>query len=258
MKSAGALGRGPYLPAMPEMMLWAVMAVLFVGTFVRTAFGFGEALIAVPLLALIMPVELAAPIAVLVSITVACVVLVTDWRHVEFRSALHLVGFTLLGIPLGLLLLLHVPEAIVKALLGTMIASFSCYCLFSKKRARLKNNRLAWVFGTCAGVLGGAYGVNGPPIVVYGALRQWPPERFRATMQGYFLPTSIGILIGYWSAGLWVPAVTHYFLIALPVIAVAIFAGKIAGRRLNGPKFFVFVHSGLILAGTSLLLQAFF
>lgn len=243
---------------MGEGIFWVVLAVLFLGTFVRTALGFGEALIAVPLLALLMPVELAAPIAVLVSITVACVMLIWDWRHVEFRSALHLVGFTLLGIPFGLLLLLHVPEPVVKALLGTVIALFSFYCLFNKKKSRLESNRFAWTFGLCAGVLGGAYGVNGPPIVVYGALRQWPPQRFRATMQGYFLPTSIGILIGYWSAGLWVPAVTNYFLLALPVVALAIFAGRRAANRLDGPKFFVWVHSGLIVAGVSLLLQAFF
>ena len=48
-----------------------VLAVLFLATFVRSAFGFGEALIAVPLLALIMPVEVAAPVAVLISVTVA-------------------------------------------------------------------------------------------------------------------------------------------------------------------------------------------
>ena len=242
---------------MGETMIWAVQAVLFLGTFVRTAFGFGEALIAVPLLALMMPAEIAAPIAVLVSITVACVMLVSDWKHVEFRSALHLVIFTLLGIPLGLLLLVHVPEQVVKSVLGCVIAGFSVYCLFSKKKARLANNRFAWMFGACAGVLGGAYGVNGPPIVVYGALRQWPPERFRATLQGYFLPTSIGILIGYWSAGLWVPAVTQHFLMALPAVALAIFAGRIAGRRLSGPRFFSYVHAGLILVGITLVVQAF-
>jgi uncharacterized membrane protein YfcA len=48
-----------------------VVAVFFVATLVRSAFGFGEALIAVPLLAFVLPVGIAAPVAVLVSITVA-------------------------------------------------------------------------------------------------------------------------------------------------------------------------------------------
>ena len=71
-----------------------------------------------PLLALLMPVEVAAPLAVLVSITVAVVIVVEDWEKVHFRSAWRLVLSTLLGIPLGLLLLTRVPGPAVKAILA--------------------------------------------------------------------------------------------------------------------------------------------
>ena len=53
-----------------------VLVVVFIATFIRSAFGFGEALIAVPLLALVVPVEVAAPLAVLLSVVVAAVVMV--------------------------------------------------------------------------------------------------------------------------------------------------------------------------------------
>jgi hypothetical protein len=36
-----------------------VLAIIFVATLIRSAFGFGEALVAVPLLALLMPIEVA-------------------------------------------------------------------------------------------------------------------------------------------------------------------------------------------------------
>ena len=58
-----------------------VLAVVFVATLVRSAFGFGEALVAVPLLALLIPVEVAVPLAVLVSVTVAAVIVAQDWRQ---------------------------------------------------------------------------------------------------------------------------------------------------------------------------------
>ena len=74
-----------------------VVAVFFCATLIRSALGFGEALVAVPLIAFVLPVEIAAPVAVLVSITVAAVVLAQDWRHVNVRSAMWLVGFTLPG-----------------------------------------------------------------------------------------------------------------------------------------------------------------
>jgi uncharacterized protein len=40
-----------------------VLAVIFLATLIRSAFGFGEALVAVPLLALVISVQVAAPLA---------------------------------------------------------------------------------------------------------------------------------------------------------------------------------------------------
>ena len=96
-----------------EPAVIAIPAVLFVATVIRSAFGFGEALIAVPLLALVVPVEVAAPVAVLASITVALIAVAQDWRKIHFKSAGWLVLSTMAGIPLGLLMLRTVPEAVV-------------------------------------------------------------------------------------------------------------------------------------------------
>src|SRR4051812_13845962 len=99
------------------LIAW-VLAVIFLATLIPSAFGFGEALVAVPLLALLIPVEVAAPLAVLVSITVAVVIVAEDWHRIHFRSAWRLVLSTLFGIPLGLLLLTAVEGAVVKAVLA--------------------------------------------------------------------------------------------------------------------------------------------
>ena len=67
------------------------------------------------------------------SITVATVVVIQDWRNVHVRSAGWLVLPTLFGIPLGLLLLKTVPESIVKAILGGFIVAFALYLLTRPK-----------------------------------------------------------------------------------------------------------------------------
>src|SRR5438105_3911443 len=134
-----------------------VLAVLFLATLIRSAFGFGEALVAVPLLALLIPVKVAAPLAVLVSITVAGLVLLQDWREVHAGSAGRLVLSTLFGAPFGLLLLTTVAEPVVKAALAVVIIAFSAYRLVGRSRLVLEDDRLAWMFGFAAGVLGGAY-----------------------------------------------------------------------------------------------------
>jgi uncharacterized membrane protein YfcA len=239
-----------------DSLAFVVVVVFFFATLLRSALGFGEALIAVPLLAFVLPVKVAAPIAVLVSITVAAVVVAQDWRHVHVRSAARLVLSTLVGIPFGLLLLRSVPEAIVKGVLGVLVAAFAVSAVRSRGSFELTDDRLAWLFGVSAGVLGGAYGMNGPPLVVYGALRRWSPEHFRATLQGYFLPASVIGMIGYWAAGLWTPTVSRYYLLSLPTALLAIALGRVINRRLDARRFLVYVHAGLIVSGAGLVLQA--
>jgi uncharacterized membrane protein YfcA len=191
-----------------------------------------------------------------VSITVAVVIVFQDWHKIHVQSAWWLVISTLFGIPLGLWLLTAVPETVVKTILAIVIIGFSMYCLLSRYPFQLKNDRCAWMFGFAAGVLGGAYGMNGPPLVIYGSLRHWSPEHFRATLQGYFLPASLLGMFGYWMASLWTPAVTRYYLWSLPVAVAAIILGRAVNRRMKGQSFLRYVHVGLLVVGTVLLIQA--
>lgn len=239
-----------------------VLLVVFIATLIRSTFGFGEALIAVPLLALTIPIHVAAPLAVLLSITIAAVVVAQDWRKIHMRSTGWLLAPTLIGIPLGVLLLTAGHQNVVKAALAIVIMAFSGYSLVSARLGArppaLESDSRPWLLGCgfLAGVLGGAYGMNGPPLVLYGAMRRWSPQHFRATLQGYFLPASIVAMFGYWLAGLWVPAVTHYFLLSLVVALPAIFLGRALNHRLRGDAFLQIVHVGLICVGLVLLQQA--
>jgi len=235
-----------------------VLAVVFLATLIRSAFGFGEALFAVPLLALFIPLKVAAPLAVLVSITIAAVVVAQDWRKIHLRSTGWLVGATLAGIPVGLLLLTSSHQQAVKIALAVFIMVFAAYSLVGSKPPELKRDSKAWLLGCgfVAGIFGGAYGMNGPPLVIYGAMRRWSAQHFRATLQGYFLPASIIGMGGYWLAGLWVPAVTHYFLLCLPVILPAVWLGRVINHRLHGEAFLKYVYAGLAVIGLVLLAQS--
>lgn len=235
-----------------------VLIVMFVATLFRSAFGFGEALIAVPLLALFIPLKVAAPLAVLVSITIAAVVVAQDWRKIHMRSTGWLVGSTLFGIPVGLLLLSSSHQKAVKIALGIFIVAFSVYSLLGRRPPELKTDSKAWLLGCgfAAGVIGGAYGMNGPPLVIYGAMRRWSAQHFRATLQAYFLPASVIGMFGYWLAGLWVPAVTHYYLLCLPVLLPAVLLGRVVNHRLHGDAFLKYVYVGLAGIGVVLLAES--
>jgi len=234
-----------------------IIAVIFVATFVRSAFGFGEALVAVPLLALYLPLKVAAPLAVLISITIAAVVVAQDWRKIHFRSTGWLFGSTLFGIPFGLLLLTSSHQRAVRVGLAGVILAFCLYSLIGRKPPELKQDSAPWLLGCgfCAGVLGGAYGMNGPPLVIYGAMRRWSAQHFRATLQGYFLPASLVGMASFWAGGLWTRTVNHYYLLCLPVLLPAIWLGRIVNHRLHGDGFLRYVYLGLMAIAVLLLFQ---
>jgi uncharacterized membrane protein YfcA len=240
-----------------QVVTFDVLLVVFLATLIRSAFGFGEALIAVPLLTLFIPLRVAAPLAVLLSITVAAIVVAQDWREIHVRSAGWLVSSTLFGIPVGLMLLTSTHQQAVKFALAILIVAFSTYSLVGRRPPELHSDNRAWLLGCgfCAGVLGGAYGMNAPPLVMYGAMRRWSAQHFRATLQAYFLPASTLGMAGYWTAGLWTPRVTHYYLISLPVALAAVLLGRVINRRFRGDRFLKYVYLGLIATGALLFLQ---
>ncbi len=243
----------------PDDLLLYVLGVIFVATLIRSALGFGEALVAVPLLALRIPLRTAAPLAVMVSVTIAALIIVQDWKKVHFRSAGWLLIPTLFGIPLGLWLLLSPHQQLVKLLLAALIICFAVYFLSRTHLPELKHDSKPWLLscGFLAGILGGAYGMNGPPLAVYGALRRWSPQHFRATLQGYFLPASLIGLAGYFWQGLWNQQLLHYYEWSLPVTLPAILLGRGVNHRLPLENFRKYVFAGLIVIALLLALQTF-
>ena len=241
-----------------ELITFYILAIVFIASLVRSTFGFGESLIAVPLLILFMPIEIAVPLSVLISIFIAAIIVVQDRKEIHFESAKWLIIFAALGIPIGLYLLIYGNENVTKALLGLLIILYAAYSLISKNTFKLKIDNKIWLFacGFLSGILGGAYGLNGPPLVIYGNLRGWTAKNFRATLQAYFLPASIIGMFGYWYKDLWDWKVTYYFLISIPVIVPAIFLGRYFNNQLKDSTFLKYIYVGLIFVGALLLSQS--
>jgi len=233
-----------------------ILLIVFLATLVRATFGFGDALIGMPLLALVTSLRVATPLMAFVGPTIAIVLLARDWRRIDWKSAVGLILSTLAGIPFGIFLLKRVDENVVNLVLAAVIIVFSLYSLIKPGLLKLTSARPAALFGFLAGILGAAYNTNGPPVIIYGALRGWKPESFRATLQGYFLPTGGAILIGQGLAGMWTRTVVTTYLYALPLIGLGIVAGLALGRRIPANKFNRFIYGMLLVLGIVLLIKS--
>ncbi len=239
------------------MTIVFILIISFFASLVRSTLGFGEALIAVPFFLLFLPVDVAVPLAVMLSIVIALVVVIQDHKKIHFHSAKWLIFYAILGLPLGILILTYANETIVKTGLGLLIILYSLYSLYFSKNKALKEDNKFWLFvcGFLSGVFGGAYGLNGPPLVVYGNLRQWSAKHFRATLQAYFLPVSLLSVAGYYAKGLITTEVNIYFLYSLITTIPAIFLGRYLNHKLKDGTFFKYVYWGLMLISLVLIVS---
>ena len=237
----------------------AVAGIIFVAAFVRSALGFGDAVVAMPLLAMVIGLKTATPLVAFMGPTISIIILARSWRGGDMKSAARLIVASLLGIPLGIYGLARLPEEPLKIALGILILLYGVFGL-ARPGARIRNEKawLPWLVGWTAGVLGGAYNTNGPPVVAYGMLRGWPPERFRATLQGYFLPTGLAILAGHGIAGMWTGEVFRFYLYSLPAIVIGVVLGGLVNRKLTHDLFAKLVYGFLTAMGAVLLVRTLF
>jgi uncharacterized membrane protein YfcA len=225
------------------------LMVVFISTLARSAFGFGNALIAMPLLILLLEVKTAAPLVALIGVLTALLMLLKDWRQLEIRDAVYLLLASLAGIPVGLFLLIALPENTIKWVLGLMLLGFGAFNLAGVKLPKLERAWLALPFGFISGILGGVYNANGPPVVIYGMLRGWSKDKFRTTLQGYFLLTGVLVAVGQGVSGLWTREVLIYFLASTPLVFLGVLAGKMITARFSGDRFNQMLNIFLMFLG---------
>ena len=236
-----------------------IALISFFAALVRSTLGFGESLIAVPLFLLFLPARTAVPLAVMLSVVIALVILIRDYRNVHFSSAKWLVLYAVLGIPFGVAVLVYAPGGLIKTILAILIIAYALYALYTSAATRRSKvpRYVLFLCGFTSGVLGGAYGLNGPPLVVYGNLRQWSATHFRATLQAYFLPVSLISVLIYRQQGLISTQVIDLFIFALLPSIPAIFIGRYLNKRLPKRLFFRYCYWGLIGIGILLLLTTY-
>lgn len=239
-----------------------MVTVVFAGAFVRATFGFGEAVVSMPLLALLpLPLHTAIALVGLAGLTVAVLAVAvlavtTGWQAVDRPALARLVPATILGIPVGLLLVTVAPTTLVTGLLGGFLVAYGAYSLARPGLGGLHRPAWALPFGFAAGALGSAYNFNGIPVVVYAGLRRWNPARFRGTMQAHFLVSGALIVTGQALAGFWDERLWTLYLIALPTIVVATVLGTLVHRRIPAEKFTSAVFALVITLGVVLVIRA--
>lgn len=227
--------------------------IMFFAAFTKGFAGFGQALVAVPLLATTLGVRMTGPLMSLFAVASNVYLLARHRRDLNWREVWRLSAASLVAVPLGVWGLGTLDERIVLGILGFVLISYALYSLLGPALPRIENRNLAFPFGFVCGLMGGAYNTAGPPAVIYGAFRGWEPAEFKGNLQAFFLLNSTMVVPSHLLSGNYTPDVLRQFLLAVPFLLLGIFVGSRMDKHVSPVHFRKAVLVLLIILGLSLI-----
>jgi uncharacterized membrane protein YfcA len=235
------------------MQIALIATIVFIAATQQVLSGFGFALVVMPLLTLLIGVQTAAPLVALAGLTLYAANVLRYRRAVDLRRLARLALGALLGVPVGVWALGALDERVVKGALGAVLVAYALYTLARPAGLRLRSSRWIYPAGFLAGCLGGAYNTPGPPVVVYGRLRDWPRDEFRAILQAFFLVNGALVTASHVALGNVTGEVLRLYAVAVPAMAAGLLVGTRIDRRVSPQRFGGLVATLILVLGASLV-----
>ncbi|ENA0611409.1 sulfite exporter TauE/SafE family protein [Enterobacter bugandensis] len=239
--------------ALDNTTIALVIAIMFLYTFVGICAGFGGALTTMPLITLLLPLKMAAPMSVIVGTATALYATWLSRKETNWKSAMVLILFSFAGIPVGIYALSYFPDYIMKIGLGGFLILYSFYSLFIPRLPVYDKNWIAMPTGVIAGALGSAFSTNGPPVVIYGMLRNLAPAAFRGTLNAFFTANNIAIIGGLTTSGILTISTVKLVAFCIPTMILGSLVGQYVHKRIPVNVFRVVVFLLLITSGAMLI-----
>jgi uncharacterized membrane protein YfcA len=210
-----------------------ILTIICFAVLVRSVWGFGDGMLALPLLTLVIGFDQASPLMAMLSAVISVQLLHEQPQLVDKPGIARLVLGALIGVPLGLYLLVGMPVAWAHGLLGVLLTAFAIWSLLGSRSLRLKGWWLDIGFGVIAGASSAAFDIAGPPMLIYAAARGWTADELRVNLQAVFLPLSLLTLGGHAIAGLWTREVVMLAAMALPIVVLGLYLGPRLRARIE-------------------------
>ncbi len=215
----------------------ATALIIFTGALLQGLAGFGGALVSMPFILLYAEPLWAAPVVVLCYTINRIPALFVLRKNLMWDHSLLLLAAAVPGAFLGTYLLKSMEPGVIMKVLGTILILFSVYKIRSPGLKLGFSKVWALPTGFLSGILGGAFGTDGPPVVVYAALQPWGKEQVVGMLQSFFLFANFIIVVSYGYHGLLTPSVFGVSAVAVPFAIAGIFLGLRINRRIGQRRF---------------------
>lgn len=235
-----------------------VAGACFVAAFCAGMAGFAFVLVAAGILLHVVPPTVTAPVLVLGSLMAQSMSLPALWRHIDWPRMQLFVGMSVLGVPVGLLVLAQGPAGLIVAFVGLLLVVYAGYMLarvaLRMAPPELRGSRAAdGVVGFLSGILGGIGGFVGALPAMWADIQGWPKDRARALMQPFIVFMQAITSVGLAFTGFFTTEALVLTAAATPALVLGTWLGLRAYRVLPAQGFRVVLLGLLLVSGISLL-----
>lgn len=220
---------------------WEILALgsaaIFLAAIVRGFSGFGLSLLAITAISLILPVAQIVPSIFLLEIAASINLIPSIWREIQWGSLRWLMVGYVVGLPIGGYALINAPAAPAQMVLGIFVIGTAILMLRGFHLARTPPAPATAATGVASGLLNGAFGIGGPPVVLFYFSTPDAAAIGRASVIAFFLFTDLlGILYFAWQ-GIVTRQSFVQFALWMPALLVGIWLGAHGFRRLDQAAF---------------------
>lgn len=237
----------------PEFWLLAVVGVVLTGIS-KSGFAGGAGVVAVPLLALVMPLQLA--VALMLPLLIAMdIQAIRYYRHHLSRVELsRIIPAAIVGIAAGGLVMGLFSESLLQFGLAVICIVFALWQSIAPKLAAFRG--AAWLWGGLSGLTSTLVHAGGPPINIYLIGRQLPKLEWLATTAVFFGVMNLIKVVPYSLVGQWNASLLVLSLILFPIAWLGVWLGKRIQSRIKEADFLLACRGLLLLSGIMLLFEA--
>ena len=213
-----------------------VIGVALLASMAQSVTAFGFALISVPCLVFVLDVKDTVVVVSLLALANEVLLAFRVWAHVQWPTVARMAVGSWLGMPIGLLVLLRVPEEGLRLGVG-LAAIVLAGALAAGMRITARGTPVEVAVGALSGILQTSTSISGPPVVAYLVGRGHGRDEFRGVMAIYLLLGSLTALAIFFVAGVVTEDALLLALVGLPAILVGSVIGNWLASRIDAALF---------------------
>lgn len=241
----------------PDLLLAA--GILLLAYFIRGISGFGSGLVAVPLLALFLPLTFVVPFMLIMDFTASAALGHRNRRLVNWVELKPLMPGSIVGVVLGATLLLSLDRTALLTALGLFVLAFAVRNLLYLHSDKPISKWWAGPASLLGGTVSALFGTGGPPYVIYLTHRIRDKSEFRATTSLLFLMEGGLRGVVFAITGLLLQKeLALAYLGGLPILALGLWLGSKVHVGLSNAQMTRVIGGLLLLSGLSLLWKAWY